>query len=248
MESRTAALPILRRQSLCGAIRIVRRGYSLLGVLGAYCVALRRGGSGGALEPEKNPMTIICAYTDGKHTWLGSDTAGTYYYGSSLMARESGPKWVLSSNNAWAYGNVGDGAVSAWIKANAGRLLDFGSEVMPAVVNPPAAFVARLQEVYEALKMRGNYDGDEAVPHWRNQGILATAGKIWEIDSCLAFSEAPADTLCAAGSGKPWALGAGYGWRRVYGDRTSPEALIEVALDAAIRFDMQIRGKWVGKL
>jgi hypothetical protein len=48
-------------------------------------------------------------------------------------------------------------------------------------------------------------------------------------------------------------MGAAYGYQRARLDSGHaysilPEALIDVALDAAAQFDLQIRGKWTGRL
>jgi hypothetical protein len=41
-------------------------------------------------------MTIICAYTDGKHTWLGTDTACVVSIGNSLHSFDCGSKVAIA--------------------------------------------------------------------------------------------------------------------------------------------------------
>src|SRR5580704_13969235 len=78
------------------------------------------------------------------------------------------------------------------------------------------------------------------VHNWESSGILATAGYFWDVDGTTAYTLKPRHELFARGGAIP--LG------RAAGMDADPATLIDVALDAAIRFDMQIRGKWIGKL
>jgi hypothetical protein len=185
-------------------------------------------------------MTIICAYTDGEHTWLGSDTAGVANMGNSLYPADVGSKWTIF--NGWAFGMVGDDLAATMIAENSPRLFDG----LSAAVCPPAAFTEELRNLFDEYKFQPVYSGN-ACPNWQSSGILATAGHIWDVDGTTSYTAKPAGELFARGGAMPIALGAAYGYWRAK-PPASPEVLIDVALDAAIRFDMQIRGKWTGRL
>jgi hypothetical protein len=185
-------------------------------------------------------MTIICAYTDGKHTWLGSDTVGVVNIGNSLHPVECGPKVAMA--HGWAFGVVGDAYAGDLVEAARVGLFD----ELDKYERPERTFVGRLHGVWREGGIQPVYGGD-AVGSFHNSGLLMCAGRIWDIDSNGATAAIPARTLFARGSAMPWAAAAAYGYQRAKPD-TSPEVLIDVALDAAIRFDMQIRGKWTGRL
>jgi hypothetical protein len=192
-------------------------------------------------------MTIICAYTDSKHTWLGSDTAAVANMGNSLYPADVGSKWTIF--NGWAFGMVGDDLASKMIADHAPVLFD---ELPPDAPFAAGLFTERLRELFAKYGFRPVY-GNDACPNWQSSGILATAGRFWDVDGTTSYTAKPAGELFARGGAMPIALGAAYGYLRAQRDSGTaysvrPESLIDVALDAAIRFDMQIRGKWTGRL
>jgi hypothetical protein len=184
-------------------------------------------------------MTIICPYTDGKSTWLGSDTAGVANMGNSLYCADVGSKWTI--HNGWAFGMVGDDLASKMVAEEAPYLF---TDLSPG--HAGQIFTARLRDVFAQYQFRPVY-GNDACPNWQSSGILATAGHIWDVDGTTSYTAKPNGELFARGGAMPLALAAAYGYQRAKPD-ASPEVLIDVALDAAIRFDMQIRGKWTGRL
>jgi hypothetical protein len=185
-------------------------------------------------------MTIICAYTDGKSTWLGSDTAGTAQMGNSILPSDVGSKWTI--RNGWAFGMVGDEVAGIMVHEKADMLFDGLSESQ----TPAALFAQRLRPVFREYGFVSDR-GRLSVPNWENSGILATAGYFWDFDGTTAYTLKPAGELFARGGAMPLGLAAAWAYQRGQPSAT-PETLIDVALDAAARFDVQIRGKWVGKL
>jgi hypothetical protein len=185
-------------------------------------------------------MTIICAYTDGKSTWLGSDTAGIANMGHSLYPCDAGSKWVI--RHGWAFGCVGDNLFDCVVRENAEKLFDG----LATSQTPAGLFAWRLRPLFVEYGFMP-VKRDESCPQWQNSGILATAGYFWDFEGTTAYTLKPAGELFARGCAMPLALGAAWAYQRGQPSAT-PETLIDVALDAAARFDVQIRGKWVGKL
>ena len=175
-------------------------------------------------------MTIICAYTNGKYTWLGSDTVSILERRGSLCPVPVACKWVI--HNGWAYGQAGDAVVAEWVCHTARKLMR-GLNVNNAAI----VFPARLQDIYLSLKMQD----------WSNNGILACAGAVWSVNGDLSCKLLPSRQMHAVGCGALWAIGAAWGFQQAKPE-ADPETLMDVALGAAAQFDMQIRGKWTGKL
>jgi hypothetical protein len=186
-------------------------------------------------------MTIICAYTDGKNTWLGSDTAGVANMGNSLYAAEVGSKWTIRAG--WAFGMVGDDLAATMIAENADWFFGELSESK----TPAALFTQRLRQKFAEYGFQPARR-DDSCPNWQSSGILATAGYFWDVDGTTAYTLKPRHELFARGGAMPLGLAAAYGYQRAAGMDADPATLIDVALDAANLFDMQIRGKWTGKL
>ena len=183
-------------------------------------------------------MTLICAITDGKDTWLGSDTHSVLERGAgALRASYCGSKWAI--NGEWAYANTGDAVVSDLIAARFAYLTGDLTAATAALLFP-----ARLQaDIYEKLGLRPGYGEGEHAPVWGNQGLLATKGCVWAITQDMTCRPIPHLSLEASGSAAPWAIGAA--WARQQGIAWTMQDIVHIALDAGIAFDMQIRGKWV---
>jgi hypothetical protein len=185
-------------------------------------------------------MTIVCAYTDGQTTWLGSDTAGVADMGNSLYCEDVGGKWIMRAG--WAFGAVGDNLFSVMLSEQAPEFFDD----LSASSEPAALFARRLRALFADYQFKATYK-DDAVPNWQNSGILATAGRFWDFEGTTAYTLKPINAFFARGCAMPLALGAAYG-RQAGTPGTKPETLIDTALAAAEHFDMQIRGRWQGRL
>lgn len=191
-------------------------------------------------------MTILCAYTDGTTTWLGSDTRQVARIGDSVHGMDSGvSKWVI--DDGWAVGICGDVYAADLVEAGFLELisgLDFdATQDSPADKAAPWAFTQRLAALWEAGGIKRVYR-DDAVGSWQNSGILACAGAIWDIDGAMAVIPVPRGAVFCRGSAKAWAQAAAWGYQRADAEAT-PARLIDVALDAAAQFDCQIAGRAV---
>lgn len=182
-------------------------------------------------------MTIIVAYTEGKSTWLGSDT---HSIGSYSMRLECGKKWY--SAYGWAFGHCGDACVADLFENQAATLFANLEEVD----SPEHQVVKRIRAMYREAGMVPIFN-NEAVGNYQNSGILARAGRFWDIDGNLAVTPIQSGLLFARGCAKEIAIGAAYGYQKAI-EKASPEELINVALSAAIRFDIHIYGKWTDVL
>ncbi len=185
----------------------------------------------------ERPMTVICAYTDGAATWIGSDTYGIATGGIPM---EVGKKWYGA--HGWAFGHCGDAYVA--------DLFEEEAETLFAELRRPLEFVWRAREMFERAGLKASYREGETVGNWQNSGILVRAGSIWDIDDNLAVTSIPGGRLHARGSAGCEAKSAAYGYARAMRKakprtRILPLELINVAIDCAIEFDVNIRGKWM---
>lgn len=173
-------------------------------------------------------MTTICAMREPSvGVWIGADSmvcnTCTRQYGAM--------KWILSE--PWAIGVAGDLRVINLLEARKDSLL----------AEPPGAWTL-LQRVRDAMLGDGidpRSMGDE--PGVRNFGsdfIFAHPGGVWSASGEHSLVEIADGELWADGSGRGFALGAGYLAAR---NGESPEACVRSALDAALRYDVHTGGE-----
>jgi hypothetical protein len=174
-------------------------------------------------------MTVIVAYADGIRTWIGSDLAVVC---TSGRIWETGKKW--SGAHGWWFGHCGDHRAADIIEANSDRL--FNDLRAPEFAN-------RLAGLYEEHGMKPYFAQGETVPDWNNSGLLACAGRAWDVDGCLSMSPCPINKVFARGSAGHHAMAAAWGYQRAL-PSALPSTLIEIALEAAAHFDVHIRGAW----
>jgi hypothetical protein len=179
-------------------------------------------------------MTVVCAITDGTHTWIGSDTYGVAGNSTPIF---TGKKWFGA--NGWSFGHTGDSYAAGIIAQEVHGLFDNTGD--------PYRVMGRLRALYEAAGIRAVYSPGEATGSWMNSGILVCAGRIWDIDDRLAINEVARGVLHARGCAGIEAAAAAYGFQMAQ-PKASPEVLISTALKAAARFDVHIRGAWHGRL
>jgi hypothetical protein len=179
-------------------------------------------------------MTVVCAITDGTHTWIGSDTYGVAGNGTPVP---TGKKWFGA--HGWAFGHAGDSYAAGIISQEAVHL--FGN------TDDPYKVISRLRTTYEVFGMKAVYGQGEATGSWLNSGILVRAGLVWDIDDRLAINQMPSGVLHARGCAGIEAAAAAYGFQMAQ-PKASPEVLIATSLKAAARFDIHIRGAWQGRI
>ena len=97
----------------------------------------------------------------------------------------------------------------------------------------PVLFVDRAEKLFANF----NTDNEEGPKCYGQEMILATPGKVWSITAELSYIEIPKGLLWADGSGRGYALGAGYAFSG------KPEAAVLVAIEAAINFDKSCGGE-----
>lgn len=176
-------------------------------------------------------MTVVAAYTDGVSTWIGSDTCAV---SSSGQPFELGPKWA-GVEHGWWFGHCGDCRAANLVEAAAPESL-----FDPAFT--PMQVANAIRDLFVRDGFHAKYEND-VVPNYDNSGIIARAGQVWDVDGCFCVVRMPAGALHARGSGGHWATAAAFGVQQVTVAHR-PAALMRVALDAAARFDVNIRGQW----
>lgn len=177
-------------------------------------------------------MSVVAVYTDGKTTWIGSDTVSVCTSGAMINC---GSKWVRAGD--WAFGHVGDARVADIIANNARDLF--------VDLDGPVNFVERLADVYKRSGMVPVFDG--AVPGWGNAGILVRPGQAWDTDSQCSAIALPPGRVFARGNGGAQATCAAWGYQQAKPD-TSPEILVKIAIQGAAAHNHEIRGLWQGRL
>lgn len=175
-------------------------------------------------------MTIICALTDGKQTWIGSDQQTTFgaeraFYGPKWI--QLGQWWIGFSGSTRArflteqYANH-DAAISPWGIANEIRRL-------------------LREDGWQPKEEKGDS------PSYEVSAIIARPGEIWMTDDGLTPYPHPVNELAANGGAGRYALGAAWPMLK-YRDVGHPryEVIIRNAIEAAIAYDIQCGGEpWV---
>ena len=180
-------------------------------------------------------MTIICAYTDGKKTWIGSDTQVTGGNHISYIER----KWCVVGS--WASGDSGS--------VRTGNVLEQYKDELLGGLNTPWEFSKRLQERFEKERFHPDLQsrGDEGGPiDWGQDILLAKPGKIWVLDSELGIVKFGKNEPVAYGCGFEYALGAGYVAREA---GIKGLTIVEYMLESAVEYDPYCGGKlWTWEL
>lgn len=170
-------------------------------------------------------MTIICAITDGKKCFIGSDTQSVG--GGVLM--DCGPKWIVQGG--WAVGVAGDQRLADIIRAD-DILRD---------LETPWQFTERLRASYKEYDVAPAERRDGGAPSYNSLYLLATPHRVWEVYECLAVTPVRDGKLWALGSGAQCALGAGYAMKR-----RQPKQIVTMAVEAAIEICSRCGGDvWV---
>lgn len=157
-------------------------------------------------------MTIICAISDGKETWVGADSMAV---GNGAMIN-SIEKWSFA--HGWAAGAAGNLKTINLLHENADKLFDR--------LSGPGEFVARLATMFEGY----NTDSEQGPKSFGQDIILASQNGVWSICETLSYVHIPRNHLWADGYGGHFGLGAG----NLKGDSRTNEERVRAAVYGAI--------------
>jgi len=166
-------------------------------------------------------MTIICAITDGKKTWVGAD--GLAVNNDTII--NGIQKWSFAHN--WGVASAGDFKTNNILEQNKLDLFDR--------LGNPVQFVERVRGLFSDY----NTDTDVGPKLFGQNLILACQHSIWMIDTALAIIPIQKNMLWADGSGRRYGIGAGNLQKddRLHKDR------IKSALYGAMKHDISCGGK-----
>lgn len=174
-------------------------------------------------------MTIICAYSDGESTWLGSDQLLTRGEQRTLL---KGGKWAIHPSG-WAAAMAGDELLSGILRT---RIDDFCYNT-----DDPWLFLKRYRDLLPeyGVEMKRDSAGLPDLPGM----LLARGGKLWEIDR--AFSVVRWDTHRLLADGAAWQ----YAYGSSFGMEAEPVQIVRRAVMTANHFCQNTcEGLWLGKV
>lgn len=172
-------------------------------------------------------MTIVCALFDpGEEKFhLGSNSASMV--GSTILP-ESETKWARFSD--WAIAVTGPGLADNAMKAERAKFPTQTDDI-----NKVMQFMRAVMEKYAIGEKEEGYQ------NFGFSGLLVhRSGLFYDMDSKMALSPIPPDTLWARGSGMEFALGADEVSKLV---NFSPEKRIKYAVTAAVTLDCDCPGE-----
>lgn len=186
-------------------------------------------------------MTVICAYTDGTETWIGSDR----------MISSSNEKWIgphkWHEAHGWAIGVAG--------AQRAVNMLERVKAEIFAEADSPFAIADRLVQRFAEYGIHScGTSHDNHTECFGQSLLLARKGEIWNFGFDLGFFQAPPNTLIAKGSGADYAMGAGYAAIALHSQMKAPfnasaaHQMMITAIGGAEKFDPYCAGCWVKKL
>lgn len=178
-------------------------------------------------------MTIVCAVTDGKRTWIGSDRQMTTSVDFAIQLRDG--KWVETPSGWWV-GSSGWGRLTNLVECCVERSYD------------AHGLAQRLRTLIVADGWEA-CDSDEGPRQYNSRMLLARPGELWTVDSAGHVLRHPDHELAAIGDAEPVAVGAAHGFRagvtmardrhgvhpRTYG-QIGPMELVHEAIQAARRY------------
>jgi len=176
-------------------------------------------------------VSVIVALRDKKNTWIGSDTRVV----SGGIPMNDGPKWVIC--HPWALGIAGSCRARDVVRYNIASICsDTYNEY---------DIVQALVGVLDTHNIGFVKDAGMDVPDYGQNFILAHAKLgIWGLCNSLSLSKQPRGKLWATGSGRSFALGAGFVSRQA-----DSKGTLKVAIEAAMNYDINCGGKtWIKKL
>lgn len=173
-------------------------------------------------------MTIICAYTDGTDTWIGSDLLAVRA-GTRMILPQG--KWVV--HDGWALGTAGTMRAEVVQRREAHELFKNTED--------PVEVCERLQAAYRKYGITSIRDERDGMEVFSAGAILARRGRIWDVDRSLTPVPWEPGRLLADGSA--WEIAVGAAWAR---SRLDPRSIVEIAIKAAVACRPNTcEGSWV---
>lgn len=173
-------------------------------------------------------MTIICAMREpGRGVWIGGDTLAincdTKQYGVK--------KWIVSE--PWAVGVAG--------QLHAINLLEAHKDALLNDLAGAWDLAGRIRHLMgeEGYSPGQDQEGRGGSPSFGSCFIFAHPGGVWAIGPDFSIIEVQDGELWADGSGRAYALGAGY----ALNSDANPEERVRAALDAAMRYSDSCGGE-----
>ena len=166
-------------------------------------------------------MTIICAITGGKETWVGADS----------LANNNDT--VMNGIEKWAFSDGWGAASAGCFKTN--NLLNDNKENLFDRLSTAKEFVGRLTDLFSDY----NTDTDVGPKLFGQNIILVNHKAVWMLDTSLAYVCIPKGYLWADGSGRGFGIGAG----NLKNDSRSHKERVKAALYGAIEHDITCGGK-----
>lgn len=141
-------------------------------------------------------MTILTAITDGKEVWLGNNTHASF--GTTPIVQPQNQWWIRLGD--WIFGNSGASAAFDLISLHRDQLAKPDTKDVLALL----LRIRKLLTEYDCYSK-----DDDASPSFGFSAIVAhRLGMIWSVDTRLAVTSIPKNTLWAHGCGMDFALGA----------------------------------------
>lgn len=163
--------------------------------------------------------TLVGLHCEGQGTWIGADSQTT---ADNLRMGPVG-KWVRKGR--WAVGCAGNLRTLNLMQAETDGLLDG--------VRSAEEVVRRL----ERLMNNHNYAAATLEPFgppaYGQSFMIASDEGLWDIDISLSVLRIPSGTVWATGSGRDFALGAGFACAEA-----DPVQRVRVAMQAAMAYDI----------
>lgn len=141
-------------------------------------------------------MTIICAmHKQGIGTWIGSDSRATV---GAVVAPVSIAKWAFVG--LWAIGHTGEPRSLSLVVKHAERLGD---------IHDPFDLATALRDLLRDDGYRSE-DRHGEPSDYGQRWLIASAIGLWDSDGAGSLTRIQDECLWARGSGRDFALGAGF--------------------------------------
>lgn len=169
-------------------------------------------------------MTIICAmHEPGVGTWVGTDSrvlsGQTNFIGHVRKTASIGP-WVIA--------HAGVPRALSLVARDHERI---------AAIDDPFALATALRDMLREDGFVADGSSDDGTTDYGQRWMAARADGLWDLDGVGSVVEVPTLSLWARGSGRAFALGAGYGMAG-----RAPHDVVRCAVEAACAFDPQCGG------
>lgn len=163
--------------------------------------------------------TLVGLHYPGRGTWFGSDSRAT----SDNLKIGPIVKWVR--HGRWAVGCAGDLKTLNIMQTETDALLNGARSA--------SEISKRMERMLATHNFSAASDGF-GPPAWGQSFLIASDEGLWDMDMTLSLFQVPGGTLWATGSGRDFALGAGF----ASVEEKDPRRRVELAVNAAMTFDV----------